>query len=573
MALEDILLRSTSHPDLTRKGAELTYTEGDSNLIIIYEALKALNSGAGLTPYDPLTGYVGTYYVSYNNNIWEHIGAGVSTGVTPGTNPLVWQLSSIGQVIHAQNTDIYLALGTPFQISAIQIRGMYDSLVISVNLAGLLTTRSLNELRPGYWYFITDKNVLVKAVTADELDEANAILIAKNPDYQDKTGSMLVVGSGANETAVWGPTGSQWWTKVLVAFPSSGARQNKIAIYKGFHYKNLTGNNTTTTPDADATNWVLLAKTDLSYITEVEKCEVDLDDSCRILYREDRRGNKIRKPTGLELENTFEFGNDKVKNNIVEGKLTIANNWGFVEGNNVQKTSQVTIDGNGDNATFVSAFSYNFMEHASAVISNNKGSIDHCNIDDTPLVSSGNEGAINYSFFRKDLSSVVLTNNLGTISQCIFERCGALNIALTSSGASIQRTTIINSSLSSPVLNLAGANSDLYFAPGYPLPPETGNINIVSNQLAISHFKIIEVDATTGSGIVFSVTSPYNGYMVKIVAEAGTGSFYVDTAIGNIQNHVPGSGLTDWNIDSALGDYMIGFYIDNVFMVMFMQSS
>lgn len=573
MALTDILTRVTTHPDLTAKGAELTYTEGDNNLIIIYEALKALNSGAGLTPYDPGADYVGTYYVSYNNNIWEHIGTGVSTGVTPGTDPLVWQIASIGQIIHAQNTDLYLALGTPFEVSAIQLNGIYKSLVISVSLSGLITTIGLNQLRPGYWYYISDKFVLLKALTDELMDESGGILLARNPDYQDKTGLMLKVGSGANETAVWGPTGSNWWTKVLVAFPSSGARQNKIAIYKGFHYKNLTGNNSATTPDADATNWLLLAKTDSSYIIEAEKCEVDLTDSCRILYREDARGNKIRKPTGLELENTFEFGNDKVTNNVVEGKLTIANNWGFVQGNYIQKTSQATIDGNGDNSTFVSAVSYNMLEHASIVISNNKGSIDHVNIDDTPLVCSGNQGSISYSHFRKDSSSVVMTNNLGTISQSIFERCGGLTLALTSGAGSIERTTIINASLSNPVLDLGSSNDDLYFAPGYPLPPEYGSVIIASNQIDVSSYKVVEADATTGSGIVFTITSSFNGNLVKISSKPGSGSFYVDTAIGNIQNHVPGSALTDWNIDDALGDYMIGFYIDNVFRVLFMQSS
>ena len=84
MALNDIILRSSSHSPLTTKGSELTYGELDGNFIELYDYLIAMNSDSGIAPYDNTATYNGTEYVSYNGNIYVHISA---TSTTQSSSP------------------------------------------------------------------------------------------------------------------------------------------------------------------------------------------------------------------------------------------------------------------------------------------------------------------------------------------------------------------------------------------------------------------------------------------------------------------------------------------------------
>lgn len=106
MALNDIILRESSHSPLTTKGSRLTFGELDQNLIELYDAAKLAEAflaalGANIAPWDSsLTYYAGDeYYVSYGGNIYYFIGGGDSTNEQPDLNPTVWELSSTGAAI------------------------------------------------------------------------------------------------------------------------------------------------------------------------------------------------------------------------------------------------------------------------------------------------------------------------------------------------------------------------------------------------------------------------------------------------------------------------------------------
>lgn len=138
--------RANNVTGATNLNRELTWAEGDQNMEWIINRFNSIIQNTGIVPYDSGTTYTGTRYVSYNQNIWKHIGVGSDTGITPGTDGAVWQLSSIGEVIHAQNTDQYLDFGGVNQVSAADIKAyielsstMYAAQPIDYNdLMGLL---------------------------------------------------------------------------------------------------------------------------------------------------------------------------------------------------------------------------------------------------------------------------------------------------------------------------------------------------------------------------------------------------------------------------------------------------
>lgn len=123
MPLSAIKLRQLIHTGLTTKGTQLTFSELDQNFIELFDFISSMAAGAGLTAYNAGTTYIGglTYYVSYNANIYKFISSTDKTGITPGTNPAVWELTSAGALTHQQNTDTKLALNTDYEISAITI--------------------------------------------------------------------------------------------------------------------------------------------------------------------------------------------------------------------------------------------------------------------------------------------------------------------------------------------------------------------------------------------------------------------------------------------------------------------
>jgi len=383
MALTGIIFRTLVKAGFFTKNDTLTWAELDGNIEKLIDELLAIQAAAvaSIAPYNSVTVYDpgDTNYVSHSGNIYLFVGASPTAGVTPGTNPAIWQLSSAGALSHQQNTDTTIGGGSPFAINAIQLRGLYDNQIISASYSAVAATKTGNALRPGYWYYCTDKYVLIKAVTNNKFDEVNCIYLARNPDYQN-TGGLMLEASTGDKTCIWSPSGTEWWTQVLIDFPISGSRQNKYCIYKGSHYKSLTGTNTATEPDADATNWLLVAKTDPSYIIETESLWYGFDADV-IIRRQDIRGNDIYQTTGGNINEEFTFGNDKTFLNYARGEFSNYRHQGGTIGNRVEFPHSIILQ-NTDVATFDDAFDlrnhYNTVELGNIPVVSYALTIGHC---------------------------------------------------------------------------------------------------------------------------------------------------------------------------------------------------
>lgn len=258
MALADIILRVTPHLPQFTKGSELTWPEMDNNWIELIDFVSSLNGTGNVAPYNPLQAYPLNdangnpipSYVSYNGNIYLFVGVPYQTGVTPGTNPAVWQLVSSGALAHVQNTDLYLNLGGPFEVSALDLHNLLLTQMQIVTKAQLdaIIAFGGGALKPGYPYFITDRNIIVRAVGSALLDP-QCIILAPCADFQNI--STLVSGMFDG-------------SMLLGVVPI-----NSIWIWKNLHYQNTTGVTSGAYPDADGANWTGIPITDPTYQYEI----------------------------------------------------------------------------------------------------------------------------------------------------------------------------------------------------------------------------------------------------------------------------------------------------------------
>jgi hypothetical protein len=235
-----VVLRTTADADLTTVNRELTFAEGDSFRIAVKDFFKDIVSGAGLNPYNAGTTYTGTYYVSYNGNMYVHVGASPSTGITPGTNPAIWEEVSIGQLAHPQNSDQYLDLNGVNEVSAADLYELLNNQTIDITSAAFEVLRAAGTLKANRYYKITD----VGYVT-----------------------SLFVHTSGGSDFPRTGlavlrlpiTTGQAPWIR------SGSYALNDYATYRNLVYRNTTGTNTATSPDSDGVNWTPQSPTGARY--------------------------------------------------------------------------------------------------------------------------------------------------------------------------------------------------------------------------------------------------------------------------------------------------------------------
>ena len=562
MSLANILLRVLTHAPQTTKGSELTLAEMDQNIIEIIEAILSLQGVGNVAPYDSGTTYDSTNptYASYDGNIYQFISLTPEIGITPGTPAAVgiWELVTIGSLTHAQNTDIYLALGTPFQMSAIQIKTIYDSLVITNTYANIVTTKGLNQLRPGYYYYISDKYILVQATTNNTFN-SEGILLCRNPDHQDTLNQMLRHTDSGNYSSIWDNNTSAWWTAITVAFPVSSTRIDKLCVWQGRHFKNLTGNNGAAAPSTDTTNWEELPLSDPSYIIERQKIKFDFDDSCKILVHEDTRGNIVHAVSGVaDLTNDFQFGNDQVTGNVCEGRLECYSNRGKIISNTVKVSASMNVNGNGKNGALGALIRQNTVEHGIISVPNNEGTITGNSVDDGTFNHASNTGVISYNYIWK--TSWNASANQGTIDYNIFIKLTSFNVALTDPAALIRNCYFI---LEVPTLDLGSTNEDIYNTP-ILYPTQTGAAVALSSVLDIGRKKVIDYSVSGGgASTLLTITSDDQGYFVKVKPAAGN----VVTILYGVGNVIGPVGESDDVFDGDSGHYFTGYMLDNEFII------
>lgn len=105
--LDDLILRSKSHPPLSTKGSELTYGEWDDQSILVYDAVQSIVSGSNVTAYDAGKTYdmfstdVRDQYAGYDGRIWKasYVGSpSTFSGQTPEEG-IYWTQVTLAEMI------------------------------------------------------------------------------------------------------------------------------------------------------------------------------------------------------------------------------------------------------------------------------------------------------------------------------------------------------------------------------------------------------------------------------------------------------------------------------------------
>jgi len=318
MSITDIILRIVNFLPLSTKGSELTSTEVDNNFIAIFNAVTLLENPLLITPFDNGFTYKGgvAVLVAFDAKLWKFVSDDDQQGILPGTDSEIWLQQSLSTIAHEPDTDIALDLGGPDEITAGDIRDFIDNNVESVTRAGIVALKDAETLKPGKTYFITDRDVFVKALKTDAVSLYGALL-ARNPDFQNVKGSNI---------GVWTPT---------IDAGSPGLNIDDITIFNGKQFKSLTGvlgGSPPLPPDEDPTNWITLASTDNSFVNEIDMILYDLDADL-IIQRTDSRENVVTTNSdfvnstspALNPIDVFQWGNDQVIGNKVKTNSILTN--------------------------------------------------------------------------------------------------------------------------------------------------------------------------------------------------------------------------------------------------------
>lgn len=291
-----------------------------------------------------------------------------------------------------------------------------------LNFATLTGLINSNSLVQGGFYLINDAifinslgvyyetvPVLVQAISTNEISlNGNGIFL--NADYQSN-GDYSGVPSFVAQTGVWVSLG----TYVI----------GDVCIWNNYHFVNLTGVNTSTTPDADIVNWSRLAKNDTNgYITEIDIVKFNVKTG-QITYREDVRNNRIENNlqtylfTRGETFLYFQWGNDNVINNTIlyESILDSRNNIGQIKGNLIINNSTVS----NVNEWNQQEFNNNTFESAKLIVTDWKGNFNSNNLKYTEsaisLQTDGSRfnsnkivGGLGNSFTLPNAESLFLNN-------------------------------------------------------------------------------------------------------------------------------------------------------------------
>ena len=144
--LSNILLRQESDVTAGTKGSTLTEKELDDNIKYLIRAAEELGESASsqFDAWDIAETYLSdiTYYVSYDQNIYKFIGTSDSTGEQPDLYPAKWELTSQGELTHAQNTDLRLADYT-FNFTDANISSYYNAVTKNVDIRTLEKTYNI----------------------------------------------------------------------------------------------------------------------------------------------------------------------------------------------------------------------------------------------------------------------------------------------------------------------------------------------------------------------------------------------------------------------------------------------
>lgn len=443
MALTDIKLRILTHPDLVTTNVAKTWQEEDQNWIETYNAIKVQNSGTSLTPYAPATTYTGTVFVSYASNIWKHISPTPSTGVTPSTNPAVWQLSSAGELAHAPNTDSALASGTANEVQASVAAELLNNQVISVTRTAFRSLINTSALKKNRTYFINDMNWFVQTNNESQPNRYG-IAIVRVPKY----GAATIVGC-------WKPSPVTFGASVYVTW------NNAV-------YRHKTTTNTVNAPNIDATNWEVVVSTDnLFYIDQpvnvffqynfntIEKF-IDLygnesNDGSNLTTIGVGNSNVTKNVAINGTINAVQYaGTNFANNTVVNGTLSASNGIETAIRQNIVRNASIDIRRNGTTGEFIgNTFENCLLTFANATTIQKTSIVLHSSLREVSI-NIPNRSLENKTVtpFSSDVETIIALNgattlNLDSIGQ-FRHVCGIIQVSSNTGFESIDTCVFSN---------------------------------------------------------------------------------------------------------------------------------
>lgn len=313
-------------------------------------------------------------------------------------------------------TAAYLVLDdtTTKKITVANFLENYINKYDSITYADLATAISGGALSENKNYFITDKNIFVKATSASSISES-ALLKATNADYNNVSTNFLGVWSGTTRITFTLLTG--WYDDgeivsdnttgaegemlkivdtnidsetVLEVISSNGTAYsvgdtitgltsgatgkilsiytspilstiaiNKLVAWNNIMYTNKTGSATIKHPKYDATNWTALATTDANYQVEYDPIIYNFTDDL-ITKREDKRGNVVIDRFGVSTVK-FQWGRDATFGNNIFS-------FGYNGYNAIRAQNNMLIQNSGVYIGDSAVLSYSTINNRSTVI-------------------------------------------------------------------------------------------------------------------------------------------------------------------------------------------------------------
>lgn len=167
---------------------------------------------------------------------------------------------------------------------------------ISKTKSELTTLKNGSVLVPGAMYFISDRNIFIRALNNETLS-LECRLLAANADYDVQGDYTDVTGFNAQLGV--------WYSGMAIGGVGD------VVIWNNLHWKNLTGA-AGTDPDGDAVNWVAVSQSPThGYIYEIDFVEYDFANDW-IQRRKDKRGNDIS-CSFLTDANSFGIGSSTIE--------------------------------------------------------------------------------------------------------------------------------------------------------------------------------------------------------------------------------------------------------------------
>ncbi len=365
-------LNSTKYPNNSRVVTGNVNVFNNDSILLCNTSLGAVTINLGTIP----TSYWNTTYKLYikdnsNNASVNNITIVAGTGQTiNGGSSLVLNTNGINAIIRITSNTTYLAslsYTAPDGYTTIQEEGVslpqrqildfqganvtatdngvktivtitappsFD--IIDITNAAFNALVVANTVQKGWFYRITDaqytnEGVIIQGTTINT-NSIQGSGIFLNADYQN-VGNYSGVSGFVSNLGVW----STIVRPVVVG---------NVVIWNNLHYKNLTGA-WGTQPPGDLVNWQLLPKSSTNgYIKEVDFINYDLTNN-RIIYRADKRGNKVEWSTINPLAfNLFKWGDNNTNNNIITtGSLfNNCNGYGIFQYNIVSGNSYFNSD-------------------------------------------------------------------------------------------------------------------------------------------------------------------------------------------------------------------------------------